>query len=97
MQKVYSNENQPIVVHAKNLLENAGIEVQIKNEFVGANLSHISQMELWVSENDFEKATQIVNTKPEQGQQAWVCQNCNETNEGNFNVCWKCQNSVASD
>ncbi len=65
MQLVYSNENPSLVGYAKNLIEDAGIIVVVKNEFSqGGHAPPYNLLpELWVlSDEDFERAQRILKT-----------------------------------
>ena len=97
MRKVYTHENLTILQTAKGLLEHNGIDCFVKNEY-HASGGHVGwesvPLELWVHNTaDAESAVSILeielsdsNRKPE-----WICNKCNEENDGSFETCWKCQ------
>ena len=62
MRLVYRNENPALVGLAKGLLEDAGLEVMIKNEFSGIGFPPYNQpQELFViNDQDFENASEIL-------------------------------------
>jgi len=62
MKLVYRHDNSALVGLAKGLLEDAGLEVVIKNEFAGSGFPPYNQeSELWVlSDEDFEKAVSLL-------------------------------------
>jgi hypothetical protein len=98
MKIVYTNENSLIVNNVKNVLEQIGIEVQLKNEFVRSALGEVAAQHTWleiwvVKENEFEKASEIVkHITNKASDDEWQCKNCNENNDSSFEICWNCQN-----
>ena len=94
---IYTNENSFMVHHARNLLENAGIKTILKNEYLAGVMGDLPALETWmqlwlVNESDSANAVEelkALNTPI--SNQEWQCENCQETNEGNFEICWKCQ------
>ena len=97
MKKIYSHENTFIVHNIKNLVEAAGIEVFVKNEFAQGAIGEVSTFdawpELWVAdERDFDKAVEIVSAaQGDNGAADWVCDHCGEVNAASFELCWQCQ------
>lgn len=68
MRRVYTHDNPALVGLAKSLLENAGLEVTIKNEFaaVGMQSSYMNQ-ELWVlDDSDYDNALEILESLAEE-------------------------------
>lgn len=100
MKKLYSQENRLQVFHVKNLLELENIPLQLKNEFVGGAVGDLSPfdtwLEIWVNEQDFERAQQVLEaakTKP-LGENI-ICPHCGAVNEPQFKICWNCQASLS--
>lgn len=97
MKKVYSHENNFIVHNMKNLVEAAGIEVFLKNEFAQGAVGDLSAFdawpELWVhNDRDFDKASEIVRAAQGSANNAdWICNHCGEVNAAAFEICWQCQ------
>ena len=97
MKLIYTNENRFLVNNAKNLLENAGIEVVLRNEFaVGAagDLSPFDAwLELWVADDsDYEKSIQVIkHSSGSDDASEWICDHCHEVNDAAFDFCWNCQ------
>jgi len=97
MKLVYTHENMSLVHSAKNILEMNNINCLIKNEHgntMGAEFGITNLAEVWVLDaNDYDKAIAVIEEKianPTE-KSSWVCSKCNEKNEGNFEICWKCQ------
>ncbi len=102
MKVIYTNESSFLVTNVKNLVEAAGIEVFIKNEYAQGSVGEVSAFdswpELWVAnESDFKRAMEIVEAaqKPT-SRTEWTCINCDENNDPSFEICWKCQHEKAS-
>jgi hypothetical protein len=97
MKLVYSNENGFLVNNAKNLVENAGIAVALKNEYVAGGAGELSPLDTWlelwvVNDADHERAQQIIQdaVNKQQGHD-WFCAQCHEKNASSFEICWHCQ------
>ncbi len=96
MRLLYSNENRLIVANFRNIVEAAGIEVTLKNEFAAGGMGGLPPLEVWpelwvVNDADYERATELIerslsarNTAP------WRCMNCGEDNDSSFETCWQC-------
>ncbi len=98
MKLIYTHENPMLVAHAKNLLQQQGLEVIIKNEFARGAAGDIAVLDTWpevwvLNDRDYATAVEIVKsaTCPPSASH-WVCDNCGEENAGSFEHCWNCQN-----
>lgn len=97
MKLVYTNENRFLVANARNLVENAGIAVKLKNEYAAGGVGDLSPfdawLELWVLEDkDYQHAIEIIGSSlSSEGAKPWICDFCNEQNDSSFEVCWNCQ------
>lgn len=97
MKLVYTNESRFLVSNIQNLIESEQIKTFIKNEFAQGAAGDLSVFdawpEVWVFDDaDFERATDIVNLLESKANNAdWICQNCGESNDPSFDICWKCQ------
>lgn len=99
MKLIYKNENRAIVYSVKNILELNHIDSQIKNEYGHTSGGELglpnSLLELWLlNDQDYEKARSIIETQiaDPTDTKPWICDKCGEENEGNFEICWNCQN-----
>jgi hypothetical protein len=97
MKLVYSNENRFLVSHAKNLLELAGIELVVKNEYAAGAVGDLSPfdawMELWLrNDGDEQEARALIKSafNTDIGPD-WRCAQCQEMNGAAFAGCWQCQ------
>ena len=63
MKRVYSSFNQTAVYHARNLLENAGIEVLVKNAILSSAMGELPpaecQAEVWVLNDADERRAHV--------------------------------------
>lgn len=99
MKLLYTNENVFLVNNVRNIIENLGIEIVLKNEFAAGAVGEVSPfdtwLELWVEESDYEKATQaLVNIDKGDKTTEWVCGQCHELNDPAFEICWQCQSEA---
>jgi hypothetical protein len=92
LKRVYSSFNQTAVYHARNLLENAGIEVLVKNAILSSAMGELPpaecQAELWVDDQDLARAEEILAVQTVPGPD-WTCA-CGETLGAQFTQCWRC-------
>ncbi|MDN2662403.1 DUF2007 domain-containing protein [Psychromonas sp. 14N.309.X.WAT.B.A12] len=97
MKLVYSHDNHFIVGNIKNLIEAQGIQTFIKNEFTQGAMGETSAVdswpEIWVfDDNDHQQALAIAMQSQQSADTPdWVCNSCNESNDGSFDFCWQCQ------
>ena len=102
MKRVFSEPN-PIFIHQlKDLLEEKGIVCIIKNELLSGGAGELPPTEVWpelwvVNKDDNGPAKRIVDdfiqsTKVKTHN--WICGNCGEKIEGQFNICWSCGSEI---
>lgn len=97
MRLLYTNENRLIVGNARNIVEAAGIEVTLKNEFAAGGVGELSTSDVWlelwvVEESDYDRAAGIIETSlSAEGAAQWICSHCTESNDPSFEICWNCQ------
>ena len=97
MRCLYTDSNRLLVSNAKNIVENAHIPFVVKNEYAGGAVGDLSAtdswLEVWVEDDDFEKANDLLAVSLSQQDSAiWMCSQCDEKNEPSFDYCWNCQN-----
>jgi hypothetical protein len=98
MKKVTSADSLVTISHYKNLLVSEGIDALIKNQYLGSIMGEMpfqeAWPELWVRNDiDLDRARQLIDSsiKEESPTDPWVCRKCKAENEGQFAVCWQCQ------
>ena len=81
----------------KDMLQREGVKCLLRNEELFAGLGEIPFVEcypeLWVVDDDlYPRAMSLLKQLmgSESTRQPWVCSNCGEDVEGQFNSCWKC-------
>jgi len=93
VKRVFSSFNQTAVYHARNLLEQAGIETLVRNAHLSSAMGELPpaecQAELWVlDDRDQKRAEEILSPKQAAGPD-WTCA-CGETLAPQFTQCWRC-------
>ncbi len=95
MKLLYTNENRLLVNNVLNIIESAGIDISLKNEFSGGAagdlVPHETWLEVWVEDKDFDRASLLIESafsKPDS--QGWICSKCSEHNDASFEFCWSC-------
>jgi hypothetical protein len=97
MKLVHSALNITEINIIKNMLENNGIPCLLKNEELNAMARGMPEffIELWVKQDgDSEKALKLITQfNQKDGTEKtgfWICGNCKEKIEGQFDSCWNC-------
>ncbi|MAS23933.1 MAG: hypothetical protein CMI03_13000 [Oceanospirillaceae bacterium] len=105
MKLLYTHPNPIIVANVKNILENSGFVIFLKNENLMAAAGELSPIDAWpeiwlVDDHEFDNASQLIaplcksgseqTTDPVQAKRDWICPNCGEENGAAFEVCWHC-------
>jgi hypothetical protein len=93
VRRVFSSYNQTAVYHARNLLEQAGIETLVRNAALSSAMGELPpaecQAEVWVlDEAHVQRAEAILSMKSAPGPD-WTCA-CGEKLGAQFTQCWKC-------
>jgi len=92
LKRVFSSFNQTAVYHARNLLENSGIETFLRNTVLSSAMGELPpaecQAELWVlNDADVGRAEQVLAARIDGPD--WTCA-CGETLGAQFTQCWRC-------
>ncbi len=97
MKMVFTDENRIIVSNIRNILENHGLKITVRNEFASSAMGEVSPfdtwLELWVdSDYDYKRAVAILEQNMQENEGSdWLCTVCHEQNEASFDICWNCQ------
>ncbi len=95
MKRVYRAASLVQVAHIRNLLLAAGIDSEIRNQYLAGAIGELPMMETWpqlvVEEADEPRALRVIEraAAPAVGE-PWVCENCGERLEPQFTNCWRC-------
>jgi hypothetical protein len=83
------------VAHARNVLTAAGIESEMRNQYLAGALGDLPMLETWPQlwvEDPFEpaalRALEKAATAPSGA--PWTCGQCGEQLEPQFTSCWRC-------
>lgn len=93
---MYTHENIAMVGSARNVLESAGIDCRLQNQYAGGGSGELPYVqawpELWVIEDaDYQRACQLLEKVFDAPAGAdWQCEHCAENNASSFEVCWHC-------
>ncbi|WP_136065611.1 putative signal transducing protein [Pontiella sulfatireligans] len=103
MKKLYTDPSVVPCDMLKTFLELQGITVMIKNERGSASAGYglpvpmislsFAWPEVWVNDQDFEKALTVLNDWQKENVdscESWICKNCNSEVNGELAVCWNC-------
>jgi len=104
MKRLYSNDNVALVWHVRNMLQQQGIDVIVKNDklySVAGELPITECMpEVWVKNALHYQYAEKLIAEMEAGKPEdltpWQCRVCGELVEGSFGVCWNCQSAEDS-
>lgn len=97
MKKVFSSADRIMTQYLKQVLDTQGIECLIRNEFLSGAAGELPVMEtwpeLWVLDDSRQaQARQVIDevVAAPLNTASWVCPQCNELIEGQFDLCWHC-------
>ncbi|MCW8329519.1 DUF2007 domain-containing protein [Photobacterium sp. SDRW27] len=92
--KIYDASNNLEAHSIKGMLENACIEVHLSGESLGAAAGELPadvlQVGVWVHEEQKQVARELLQAYENRNCHDWVCPQCTERNEGQFEICWQC-------
>lgn len=95
LKKVYTAATPLMPGFIQEILENAGIPCQQRNYFLNGAMGELPFVEtwpsLWVEEQHERQALELIQAtlaQPSMG--IWVCPNCQEILETQFQQCWQC-------
>ena len=95
MKRVFRAASLLQVAHARNVLIMAGIESEMRNQYLAGALGDLPMLETWPQlwvEDAMEKAAlralAVAATAP--GGAPWICAQCGEQLEPQFTSCWRC-------
>ena len=111
MKKIYSARDSLEAHFLRHMLEAQGIEAKVLGDILGMARGELpltteTLPSVWVKVKDAPAAAAIVEEfenrgdtpiDPELDDTPWQCPHRNETIEGQFTACWKCQNPRGGD
>jgi len=83
------------VAHARNVLIVAGIDSELRNQYLAGALGDLPMLETWPQlwvEDDWESAALRALQRAEAAPTgvSWTCPQCSEQLEPQFTSCWRC-------
>jgi hypothetical protein len=99
MKRLFTHENRMILYNMRNLLESAGIDTVVVNEFAGGGVGDLPAFDTWPElwlrdDSQLEQARTILRGVSAEADTApWFCRQCHEANEAAFRICWNCGRS----
>ena len=96
MIKVFTSSNMMEVEVVRGELESRGVTTMINNEFIRGQSNMVGFGEIWptlwvVNEAEAPAARRIIASRNEALANAdWICPECGEEVEGQFDSCWNC-------
>jgi hypothetical protein len=95
MKRVFRAASLLQVAHARNVLIAAGIDSELRNQYLAGALGDLPMLETWpllMVEDALEsaalRALEKAATAPTGA--PWVCSQCGEQLEPQFTTCWRC-------
>jgi Putative prokaryotic signal transducing protein len=95
MKRIFRASSLLQVAHARNVLIMAGIDSEIRNQYLAGALGDLPMFETWPQlwvEDALEPAALralAVAAKAPSGE-PWTCAQCGEQLEPQFTTCWRC-------
>lgn len=95
MKRVYRAASLLQVAHARNVLITAGIQCELRNQYLAGALGDLPMMETWpqlyVDDVDERFAlSALARAAAPAGGAPWICRTCSEELEPQFTQCWRC-------
>jgi hypothetical protein len=95
VKRVYRAASLLQVAHARNVLLMAGIQSELRNQYLAGAMGDLPMMETWpqlyVEDGDEQyalgalaRASTVALGSP------WICDECKEQLEPQFTCCWRC-------
>ena len=97
MKRVYNALHLPDAHLLRDLLQHAGIPAFVFNENAASAIGLVpvssAQPQVWIAQAHQEHHAEAI-IRDYQTRDAttetWICQNCTESNPGEFDCCWQC-------
>lgn len=95
MKRVFRAASLIQVAHARNLLLTAGIQSELRNQYLAGALGDLPMLETWpqlyVDDADEQAALRaLARADAAPAGAPWTCEHCGEVLEPQFTSCWRC-------
>ena len=100
MKRVFRAASLIQVAHARNVLLAAGIQSELRNQYLAGALGDLPMMETWpqlyVDDADETAALRaLARAAAAPTGSSWTCDGCGELLEPQFTSCWRCGSSAS--
>ena len=101
MKRVFRAASLLQVAHARNVLIAAGIDSELRNQYLAGALGDLPMLETWPQlwvEDDLAPAAlrALQKAEAEPTGAGWTCPQCGEQLEPQFTACWRCGSAVSA-
>jgi hypothetical protein len=98
MKRVFRAASLIQVAHARNLLLTAGIQSELRNQYLAGAMGDLPMLETWpqlyVDDADEQVALRaLARAAAAPAGASWTCEHCDEVLEPQFTSCWRCGSS----
>jgi hypothetical protein len=98
MKRVFRAASLIQVAHARNVLLSAGIQSELRNQYLSGALGDLPMLETWpqlyVEDGDEQAALRaLARAAVAPAGASWTCEHCGEMLEPQFTSCWRCGSS----
>jgi hypothetical protein len=95
VKRVYRAASLLQVAHARNVLIAAGIDAELRNQYLAGALGDLPMLETWPQlwvDDALESAAlrALQNAEAAPAGAPWTCAQCGEVLEPQFTTCWRC-------
>ena len=95
MKRVFRAASLIEVAHARNVLLTAGIQSELRNQYMAGALGDLPMLETWpqlyVEDADEGLALKaLARAAAAPSGASWTCEGCGESLEPQFTNCWRC-------
>ena len=100
MKRVFRAASLLQVAHARNVLLTAGIQSELRNQYLAGALGDLPMFETWpqllVEDADEAAALRaLARASAAPTGSSWSCEGCGELLEPQFTSCWRCGSNAA--
>ena len=101
MRRVFRAASLIQVAHARNVLLTAGIQSELRNQYLAGALGDLPMLETWpqlyVEDADEQAALRaLARAVATPAGAPWTCEVCGEVLEPQFTSCWRCGSSAST-
>jgi hypothetical protein len=99
MKRVFRASSLVEVAHARNILITAGIDSELRNQYLAGAMGDLPMIETWpqlfVDDDDEQPALRaLARAAAVPAGASWICDGCGEQLEAQFTSCWRCGGDV---